>query len=91
MKNEENGKKKVSKVGMAPVQSDGIEYEFSLVFDVAMNHEAEVSKDRTHLFSQNKIFKITPEVSDPDSGPEVYYKVLHLCRRAKIFRSLSSF
>lgn len=61
---EEGGKKKVQKVGMAPVQSDGIEYEFSLVFDVAMNHEAEVSKDRTHLFDKNKIFQITESVGE---------------------------
>lgn len=61
---ENNGKKKVEKVGMAPVQSDGIEYEFSLVFDVAMNHEAEVSKDRTGLFAKNKIFQITEETGE---------------------------
>lgn len=54
-------KAKVQKVGMAPVQAEGIEYEFSLVLDVAMNHECEVSKDRTHLFDQNKIFQITEE------------------------------
>lgn len=54
-------KAKVQKVGMAPVQAEGIEYEFSLVLDVAMNNECEVSKDRTHLFDNNKIFKITEE------------------------------
>jgi len=57
--NDEGGKKKIQKMGMAPVQSDGIEYEFSIVFDVAMNHEAEVSKDRTHLFSNDRIFLLT--------------------------------
>ncbi len=61
---EEGGKKKVQKVGMAPVQSDGIEYEFSLVLDVAMNHEAEVSKDRTHLFDKKPIFQITEETGE---------------------------
>lgn len=59
---ENNGKKKVEKQGMAPVQSDGIEYEFSLVLDIAMNHEAEVGKDRTHLFDQKPIFKIDEEI-----------------------------
>jgi hypothetical protein len=59
--NEDGGKKKVQKVGMAPVQSDGIEYEFSVVFDAAMNHECEVSKDRTHLFDQKKILVVTEE------------------------------
>lgn len=58
---EDGGKKKVQKVGMAPVQSDGIEYEFSVVLDVAMNHECEVSKDRTHLFDKTPIFTITEE------------------------------
>ncbi len=57
-------KAKVQKVGMAPVQSDGIEYEFSLVFDIAMNHKAEVSKDRTHLFNDNKILQITESLGE---------------------------
>lgn len=61
---ENNGKKKVEKQGMAPVQSDGIEYEFSVVLDVAMNHEAEVSKDRTHLFDKTPIFKIGEETGE---------------------------
>lgn len=61
---ENNGKKKVEKQGMAPVQSDGIEYEFSVVLDVAMNHEAEVSKDRTDLFSKKPIFTITEETGE---------------------------
>lgn len=61
---EDGGKKKVQKVGMAPVQSDGIEYEFSVVFDVAMNHECEVSKDRTHLFDKTPIFTITEDTGE---------------------------
>lgn len=60
MQTEENGKKKVQKVGMAPQQRDGVEYEYTTVFDVAMNNEAEVSKDRTGLFA-GKIFKITED------------------------------
>lgn len=38
------------KVGLAPIQRDGMEYEFSTVFDVSMAHEAITSKDRTGLF-----------------------------------------
>lgn len=57
---EENGKSKPKKAGMAPVQRDGVEYEFTIVFDLAMNHTAEVSKDRTGLFD-SKIFMITAE------------------------------
>lgn len=61
---EEGGKKKIQKVGMAPVQSDGIEYEFSIVFDAAMNHECEVSKDRTHLFDKAPIFMVTEQTGE---------------------------
>lgn len=61
---ENNGKKKVEKQGMAPVQSDGIEYEFSIVLDVAMNHEAEVSKDRTGIFAKDPIFQVNESVGE---------------------------
>ncbi len=53
-----NGKQVPQKVGMAPVQRDGAEYEFTVVLDVAMNHEAQASKDRTGLFD-GQIFKIS--------------------------------
>ena len=57
---DKNGKQVPQKVGMAPVQRDGMEYEFTIVFDVAMNHEAEASKDRTGLFT-DKIFKVSED------------------------------
>ena len=41
---------KVKKFGFAPVQREGMEYEFTLVLDLAMNHSAGASKDRTKLF-----------------------------------------
>jgi len=47
---DDNGKQVVRKKGMAPIQRDGIEYEFTTVFDIAMSHLAEASKDRTKLF-----------------------------------------
>jgi len=48
---EENGKKKPIKVGLAPIQKDGIEYEFTVVFDLSIEgHIATSSKDRTSLF-----------------------------------------
>lgn len=52
-----NGKQKIQKLGLAPIQRDGVEYEFTTVLDVAMNHEAEASKDRTGLFV-DRMFKI---------------------------------
>ena len=57
---EENGKKKIQKLGMAPVQREGLEYEFTVVFDIAMDHKAEASKDRTTLFV-GKVFQVTEE------------------------------
>ena len=46
------GKKKPIKIGLAPVQRDGMEYEFTLVFDVSIDsHIATASKDRTTLWN----------------------------------------
>ena len=41
------------KVGLAPVQRDGMEYEFSLVFDISRDGNlAKASKDRTGLYGE---------------------------------------
>lgn len=58
LETDHKGKSSPKKVGLAPIQRDGMEYEFTTVFDLAMNHEAQISKDRTGLFD-GKIFKIT--------------------------------
>ena len=34
----------------APIQREGMEYEFAVVFELQMDHKASVSKDRTGLF-----------------------------------------
>lgn len=48
---DEKGKKVPKKVGMAPVQREGMDYEFALVFDIDQErHTATTSKDRTELF-----------------------------------------
>lgn len=46
----EKGKQVPKKVGMAPIQRDSTEYEFTTVFDLGMDHQFQVSKDRTGLF-----------------------------------------
>ena len=38
------------KVGLKAVQRDGLDYEFTLVFDINMKNNAIASKDRTGLF-----------------------------------------
>lgn len=51
VKDQKTGKVKPIKVGLAPVQRDGLEYEFTIVFDIDVDrHMATASKDRTSLF-----------------------------------------
>ena len=47
---EEGGKRQIKKVGMAPIQRESIDFEFTLVFDLNAEHLAYASKDRTGLF-----------------------------------------
>lgn len=57
---EENGRKKVAKLGMKSEQRDGVEYEFTTVLDIAHEtHHAIASKDRTKLFSNSDPMVIT--------------------------------
>lgn len=48
---DKNGKTAPKKVGLAAVQREGFEYEYSIVFEVQMDHRAVASKDRTGLFA----------------------------------------
>ena len=50
-KDEQTGKTKPVKIGLAPVQRDGLEYEFSCVLELSVEkHVCTASKDRTGLF-----------------------------------------
>lgn len=53
----DKGKQTPRKVGMAPVQREGMEYEFTVMLDIDMSHVASSSKDRTRLFD-GQLFKI---------------------------------
>lgn len=55
----DKGKQVPKKIGMAPVQREGMEYEFTIMLDVDMKHIATASKDRTSLFD-GKFFQISP-------------------------------
>lgn len=59
----EKGKSSPRKVGLAPIQRDGMEYEFTTVFDLAMDHNAQASKDRTGIFD-GQIFKPSKETGE---------------------------
>jgi len=62
-------------MGLGLVQREGIDYEFTTVFDLNFNHEVTVSKDRTSIFD-GQVFTITQETGKLlkdwlDSGIEV--------------------
>lgn len=59
--NEKNGKMVPEKVGLKSVQRDGLEYEFTLVFDLDMKNNATASKDRTGLFFGKPEHKLSTE------------------------------
>jgi hypothetical protein len=59
----DKGKQQPKKVGLAPVQREGMEYEFTVMLDVDMNHIANASKDRTSLFD-GQYFKITSDTGE---------------------------
>lgn len=56
----DKGKQTPKKVGLAPVQRDGMEYEFTVMLDIDMNHTASASKDRTSLFD-GQYFRVGQE------------------------------
>lgn len=59
----DKGKQVPRKVGMAPIMRDGVEYEFTTVFDLDIAHQAQASKDRTQMFSDN-IFQLTEQTGE---------------------------
>lgn len=54
---EKNGKQVPEKVGMKSIQRDGLDYEFSLVFELDLRNNATASKDRTRLFREQPPFR----------------------------------
>lgn len=56
--NNRDGKFVPEKVGLKAVQRDGVDYEFTLVFDINIKHFAQASKDRTGLFIDKPEFVI---------------------------------
>ena len=57
--NQKDGKFIPEKVGLKAVQRDGLDYEFTLVFDVDIKHFVVSSKDRTGLFMGKPEFTIS--------------------------------
>lgn len=57
--NQVDGKFIPEKVGLKAVQKDGIDFEFTIVFDIDIKHKVNCSKDRTGLFMGKPEFTIT--------------------------------
>ena len=60
--NQVKGKYVPEKVGMRTIQRDGIDYEFTTLFDLDANHKATATKDRTNLFEKGKIFQLDTSI-----------------------------
>lgn len=76
---EKNGRKQtqVTKLGMAPIQRAGVEYEFDVVIDLDQTNTATVSKSRCSAISGEKTHKPSGAFIDPlvdwlDSGVDVW-------------------
>lgn len=57
--NLKNGKHVPEKIGLKAIQRDGIDYEFTLVFNLDINHLAKCTKDRTDLYRVSEEFTIS--------------------------------
>lgn len=62
----QNGKTTIEKIGLKAIQREEIEYEFSTVLDIDMNHQAKATKDRTGLFMDKPEFVI-----NEDTGKQI--------------------
>lgn len=56
----DQGKQAPIKLGLAPIQREGMEYEFTTVLELNMKHYAKASKDRTELFSTDDLNSFIP-------------------------------
>lgn len=75
----DRGKQVPKKVGMAPIQRDGMEYEFTVMLDIDASHVASTTKDRTSLFD-GRYFKVGKDTGEElrtwlESGVEQPQKV----------------
>jgi hypothetical protein len=59
---EKNNRQIPEKVGLKPIQRDGIDYEYTICFDIDFKHNVIASKDRTGLFADRPPFKLSPSI-----------------------------
>lgn len=88
----ERGKKEPKRIGLAPIQRQGLEYEFTCVLDLSTeSHMATASKDRTGMFDGSH-FVITQDTGKQlaswlDSGTEPPVKFDPLAEQKKAIRN----
>ena len=89
---EKNGRQIPEKVGLKGITREGLDYEFTLVFDIDIKHQASASKDRTRLFVDRPQFMISEETGQQikkwcESGITID-KVREMVKSAKTFDEL---
>jgi hypothetical protein len=62
--NLQDGKNIPEKVGLKSIQRDGVDYEFTIVFELNINHMAKASKDRTSVFMDKPEFIISSSTGE---------------------------
>ena len=62
--NEKNGKYVPEKVGLKGVTREGMDYEFTIMFDIDIKHHSAASKDRTGLFMDKPPVTISKETGE---------------------------
>lgn len=77
---DKNGKMVPEKVGLKAIQRDGIDFEFTIVLDIDIKHNASSSKDRTQLFDNLPPFVVTEEIGK---------KILDWCNNAPCVSSFT--
>lgn len=63
---DDRGRAQVKKLGLAPVQREGMEYEFTVFLELSIEHLATATKDRTSLFDSK-----TPFVPNAETGRDL--------------------
>ncbi len=90
---EKNGKQTPEKVGLKAVSRDGMDYEFTLVFDLDIANHANCSKDRTGLYVGKPGFKIDKTHGEQilewcEDGTDVEKEVIEKLTRTKTLAEL---
>jgi ABC-type dipeptide/oligopeptide/nickel transport system ATPase subunit len=61
---DKNGKMVPEKVGLKGITREGLDYEFTIVFELDIKHNCTATKDRTQLFANRPEFKLSHEIGE---------------------------